>query len=343
MALRSHRVALLTPGRLLVSVLAVVFFALVGEFDVLAQSSQNVHRIGLLCYLQCPNAQTKLFTDELVKLGYVPGQNAVFEYRHADGKIERYEQAVRELIEQKVDVIFSFATPGTRVAQRLTSSVPIVFATGADPVAMGLVATMEKPGGNLTGVTEGSPELEGKRVALLRELVPQAKKFGIVWDAASYGDKVTREMVAGTAQAVRAVGIEVEIIEVKSPDDYEEAFASFARAGVDGLLLEPTNMIVLGARRIAELAAKNKLPTLWPATLPPIVHAGGLIMMGADLTDAFSRAAPYVDQILKGAKPGDLPIGHTQKFMVIVNKKTASDLGLVIPQSLLARADRVIE
>ena len=343
MARRAQRVALLALGSVQVSILALLSFALVGPLDALAQSEQRVYRIGLLCYLACPNATTKLFTDELVTLGYVPGKNAVFEYRHADGKPERFAQAARELVEQNVDVIFSPATPGTRAAQQATSVVPIVFATGTDPVAMGLVETMEKPGGNLTGVTEEAPDSVSKRVALLKEIVPKAKKFGILWDAASYGDKVTRAMVARTERAVRAAGIEAEIIEVKSPADLEEAFASFNRAGVDGLLLEPTNMIVSEARRMAELAAKNKIPTLWPATLAPIVQGGALIMTGADLTDVFRRAAPYVDKILRGAKPGDLPIGHTQKFLVIINKKTANDLGLAIPQSLLARADRTIE
>ena len=233
MAQRAHRVALLALGRMQVSILAVLFLALVGPLVALAQTQQKVHRIGLLCYLACPNAMTKLFTDELVTLGYVPGKNAVFEYRHADGKPERFAQAARELVEQNVDVIFSPATPGTRAAQQATSVVPIVFATGTDPVAMRLVETMEKPGGNLTGVTEEAPDSAVKRVALLKELVPTAKKLGIVWDAASYGDKVTREMVARTERAVRAAGIEAEIIEVKSPADLEEAFASFVRAGVD--------------------------------------------------------------------------------------------------------------
>ena len=206
MARRAQRVALLALGSVQVSILALLSFALVGPLDALAQSEQRVYRIGLLCYLACPNATTKLFTDELVTLGYVPGKNAVFEYRHADGKPERFAQAARELVEQNVDVIFSPATPGTRAAQQATSVVPIVFATGTDPVAMGLVETMEKPGGNLTGVTEEAPDSVSKRVALLKEIVPKAKKFGILWDAASYGDKVTRAMVARTERAVRAAG-----------------------------------------------------------------------------------------------------------------------------------------
>ena len=258
-------------------------------------------------------------------------------------KTERYPQAAQELIDQKVEVIFSPATPGTRAAQQLTRAVPIVFTTGADPVAIGFVDTMEKPGGNLTGVTEEGPDAANKRVALLKEIVPKARKFGLLWDSASFGEKVSREMVSRTERAVRAAGMEAVVIEAKGPADLEEAFASFVRAGVDGLLLEPTNLIVSAARPIAELAARNKIPTLWTATLQPIAQAGALIMTGADLNDVFRRAAPYVDKILKGAKPGDLPVGYTEKFLVIVNKKAANDLGLTIPQSLLSRADRTIE
>ena len=341
----SQRAQRLSPSALVrvPQVILVLVLALVGPLDALAQSEQKVHRIGLLCYLACPNAMTKLLTDELLALGYVAGKNAVFEYRHADGKPERYPQAVRELIEQRVDVIFSPATPGTRAAQQLTSVVPIVFTTGADPVAMGLVETMERPGGNLTGVTEEGPDAVNKRVALLKEIVPKAKKFGLLWDSASYGDKVSREMVSKTERAVRAAGMEAVVIEARGPADLEEAFAAFVRAGVDGLLLEPANLIVSSARQIAELAAKNRIPTLWTATVQPIVQAGALVMTGADLNDVFRRAAPYVDKILKGAKPGDLPVGHTEKFLVIVNKKTANDLGLALPPSLLARADRIIE
>jgi putative ABC transport system substrate-binding protein len=306
--------------------------------------AQGAPRVGLLCYLACPNAATKILTDELAALGYVPGQNVVFEYRHADGKPEKFEQAVQELLGQKVDLIFSPTTPGTRTAQRLTTEVPIVFSGGVDPVAMGLVKSMERPGGNLTGVTEEPPEAATQRVALLKEVLPQAKKIGILWDVASYGDKISREMVASTERAIRAAGMEPVSVEVKGPAAIDDGFKSLVGAGVDGLLLEPSNMLCVSeAGRVAELAARTKIPTLWPAVLQPTIQAGGLILIGADLRDAFRRAASQVDKILKGSKPSELPVMYTQKFVLVINKKTASALGLAIPPSLLARADRVIE
>ena len=155
-------------------------YTLVAQLGARAQGAARTYRVGLLCYVSCPNAATKILTDELAALGYVTGQNVVLEYRHADGKPEKFDRAVQELLEQRVDLIFSPSTPGTRVAQRLTREVPIVFTAGVDPVAMGLVNSMERPGGNLTGVTEETPEGATKRVALLKEILPQAKRLGIM-------------------------------------------------------------------------------------------------------------------------------------------------------------------
>jgi putative ABC transport system substrate-binding protein len=305
----------------------------------LAQSAQKVYRVGILGRASSPSPFAQQFTDELRALGYVPGQNIVSEYRGSEGKNERFGQLVSDLIEQKVDVIFSQTTPGTRAAKQVTSSVPIVFTTSADPVALGFVNSLEKPGGNLTGVTEESPELPGKRVALLKEVVPQAEKIGIVWDEAFVGEKVGREMAAKTEEAARAIGTEAEVIAVRGPADLENAFASLARARVDALVVG-LGMTGLGSR-IPELAAKHKIPTIYQG--PQFAQAGGLMAMGPDPTAAFRRAAGYVDKILKGAAPSDLPVGHTEKDLLVINTKAARELGLTIPQSLLTRADRVIE
>ena len=322
------------------TVLAFSLFSLVGQPEALAQSAQKVYRVGILGQASSPSPLVQQFTDELRALGYVPGQNIVFEYRGSEGKNERFGQLVSDLIEQKVDVIFSHTTPGTRAAKQVTSSVPIVFTTAADPVALGLVNSIDKPGGNLTGVAQESPELPGKRVALLKEVVPQAKKLGIVWDEAFVGEKLGREMAAKTEQAARAIGTEAEVIAVRGPADLENAFASLARARVDGLVVEPGAWFGQ-ASRIAELAAKHKIPTIYQG--PTFVQAGGLMAMGPDPAEAFRRAAGYVDKILQGAAPSDLPVGHTEKDLLVINTKAARDLGLTIPQSLLTRADRVIE
>jgi putative ABC transport system substrate-binding protein len=323
------------------TVLAFSLFSLVGQPEALAQSAQKVYRVGILGQTSSPSRLAQQFTDELRALGYVPGQNSVFEYRGSEGKNERFGQLVSDLIEQKVDVIFSQTTPGTRAAKQVTSSVPIVFTTGADPVALGLVNSLEKPGGNLTGVAQESPELPGKRVALLKEVAPQAKKLGILWVEAFVGEKLGREMAAKTEQAARAIGTEAEVIAVRGPADLENAFASLARARVDGLVVEPGAMSLFQASRIAELAAKHKIPTIYQG--PTFTQAGGLMAMGPDPTEAFRRAAGYVDKILKGAAPSDLPVGHTEKDLLVIHTKAARDLGLTIPQSLLTRADRVIE
>jgi len=323
------------------TVLAFSLFSLVGQPEALAQSAQKVYRVGILGQASSPSPLAQQFIDELRALGYVPGQNIVFEYRGSEGKNERFGQLVSDLIAQKVDVIFSHTTPGTRAAKQVTSSVPIVFTTGADPVALGFVNSLEKPGGNLTGVAQESLELPGKRVALLKEVVPQAKKLGIVWDEGFVGEKLGREMAAKTEQAARAIGAEAEVIAVRGPADLENAFASLARARVDGLVVEPGALFGSQASRIAELAAKHKIPTIYPG--PTFVQAGGLMAMGPDPAEAFRRAAGYVDKILKGAAPSDLPVGHTEKDLLVINTKAARDLGLTIPQSLLTRADRVIE
>jgi putative ABC transport system substrate-binding protein len=323
------------------AVLAFSPFALVGQPEALAESTQKVYRVGILGIPSSPDLFVQQFTDELRALGYVPSQNIVFEYRSSEGKDERFGQLVSDLIAQKVDVIFSPGTPPTRAAKQVTSTVPIVFVIAADPVALGLVNSLEKPGGNLTGVTEESPELLGKRVALLKEVVPQVKKIGIVWDADAFGEKVGREMASNTEQVARALGTEAEVIAVRGPADLENAFASLARARVDGLVVERSRMFRSQAARMAELAAKHKIPTIYPS--PQFAQTGGLMSMGPDLTEAFHRAAGYVDKILKGAAPSDLPVGHTEKFALVINTKAARDMGLTIPQSLLTRADRVIE
>lgn len=323
---------------------AIFAFSLFSLFDLtgaLAQSSQKVYRVGILGSVSSPSPLMRQFTDELRTLGYVPGQNITFEYRGSDGKNERFPQLVSDLVQQKVDVIFSIPAPATLAAKQVTSSVPVVFTIGADPVALGLVSSMEKPGGNLTGITEESPELPGKRAALLKEVVPQAKKVGIVWDPNAYGEKVGMEMVSEAEQAARGLGLEVENVAVRGPADLENAFTTLTHAHVDGLLVEPSPMFFFQAKRMADLAAKSRIPAIYP--WPQSAQAGGLMSLGADLADNFRRAASYVDKILKGAAPGDLPVGRADKFVLVINTKAAIDLGLTIPQTLLARADRVIE
>ena len=314
-----------------------------GRSGVWAQRTQRIYRVGILIpgSASAPAPRIKEFIDALAALGYAQGQNIVFEIRGAEGNYDRFEALANDLVQNQVDVIFIPRAVGVRAAHRVTSTIPIVFSMSVDPVALGVVSSLERPGQNTTGFTEESPELPRQRAALLKELLPQAKKFGIVWDANAFGEKVGREMAFETAQAVRALDAAAETIVVRSPGELENALSSLTQAHVDALLVQPSPMFLVRAKQIVALAAKSKSPTLYPWVDFP--NAGGLVSLGPDLSHNFRRAAGYVDRILKGAKPGDLPVGRAEKFILVINTKAAKELGIAIPSSVLTRADRVIE
>ena len=260
--------------------------------------------------------------------------------RSAEGKNDRYPQIVSDLVQQRVDVIFAFPAPAAVAAKQITTTVPVVFTIVANPVTLGLVDSLEKAGGNITGMYEERPDFPSKRIALLKEMVPQAKTIGILWDL-SWPEAVGREMTRETEKAILAAGGRAVIVGVNGPDDLERAFSSLKQAQVDGLVIEQGPLFIFSAKKLADLAAGAKLPAVNPWS--GYTQAGGLASFGPDFSDNLPRWAVLVGKILKGAKPADLPVEFTEKTQLTVNVKAARDLGIAIPPQLRARADNIIE
>ena len=279
------------------------------------------------------------FRQGLRERGYVEGQNTVIEYRSADGKIERLPALAAELARLKVDLIIAGSTPMARAAQQATSTIPIVAPVMGDPVGDGLVASLARPGGNITGSTFLSPELVPKRLALLKEALPKVSRVAALWHPGAFGDRTTRDMLKQTEAAARALGVQLQLVEVRGLDEIDRAFSTMTKERPDALVVFPSPMLFGGRSRIVDLAAKHRLPSMTGNR--EYVEVGGLIAYGASVTDLYRRAATYVDKILKGAKPADLPVEQPTRFELVINLKTAKALGLTIPQSLLGRADEV--
>jgi len=271
--------------------------------------------------------------------GYVEGQNIAIEYRFAVGNLDLLPGLAAELVRLNVDIIFAATTPSARAAQRATTSIPIVSPNMGDPVADGLVASLARPGGNVTGSTFLGPELVPKRVELLKEAIPNARRVALVWHPRAFGEQTMRDMLAQAEAAARSQGLQLQLLEVHDAGDFDRAFATIAQA--DALLIFPSVMLFVERERISKLAEKHHLPTISVAR--EFVELGGLISYGANIFDLIRRATGHVDRILKGAKPADLPVQQPTTFELVINLKTAKALGLPIPPPLLARADDVIE
>jgi putative ABC transport system substrate-binding protein len=308
-----------------------------------AQQAAKVTRIGYLSTNLAVSPHLRdAFLQGLRDLGYVEGRNLVIEYRDAEGKVERLPALAAELVALKVDVIVteggSTVTPVA--AKQATRTLPIVFAAAADPVASGLVTSLARPGGNVTGLSNLSAELVGKRLELLTQAVPGVGQVAILRLPGALGERTEKEMLTGAEVAARGLGVRLQFVEARDPADFDRAFSDMTRARAGALTVLPSNMFLRERRRLVDLAARHRLPAVY--VLREFVDAGGLMSYGASLTDSSRRAATYVDKILKGAKPGDLPVEQATKFELIINLKPAKDLGLTIPQSVLARADEVI-
>jgi len=306
-----------------------------------AQQAGKVYRIGLLDYSAPDPARQawwNAFRQQMRELGYVEGQNVSFEPRWGQGDNARLPTLAAELAGLKVDLLVTGGTSAAVAAKRATSTIPIVMATGADPVAVGLVASLRQPGGNVTGTTSINSELAGKRLELLRIVAPRASRVAILWDERNTGSRL---VVDETEAAAKTAGLTIHSVPVRSPAEIEAAFATAARGRAGALITVASPMLFSHRKRLAELAVKRRLPTAVGSR--EYVEAGGLVGYGADYPDLFRRAADYVDKILKGARPGDLPIWQPTKFELVINVKTAKALGLTIPQSLLGRADEVIQ
>ena len=312
-------------------------------FTAEAQQATKVARIGYLANNPATSPYLReTFLQGLRDLGYVEGRNLVIEYREAEGKADRLPALAAELVALKVDVILAAGSTLTaRVAKEATTTIPIVFAAVGDPVGSGLVTSLARPGGNVTGLSSFGAELVGKRLELLKQAVPGVDRVAVLWFPGALGERTDKDMLREAEAAARALGVRLQVVEARGPADFDRAFSDMTRARAGALTVLPANMFLREHRRLVDLAAKNRLPAVY--TSREFVDAGGLMSYGANQPDLFRRAATYVDKILKGAKPGDLPVEQPTKFELIINLKTAKDLGLTIPQSVLARADEVIQ
>jgi len=271
----------------------------------------------------------------------VEGQNIVIEYRAADGKIERLLGLATELAQRKVDLIVAGNTPAARAAQQATTTIPIVASVMGDPIGDGLVASLARPGGNITGLTFLGPELIGKRLELFKEALPRVTRVAALWHPGAFAERTTSDMVQGTEAAARTLGVQLQLVEVRGPDEFDHAFVTMTSAGAEALIVFPSPMLFQERRRLVDLAARHRLPAMYQAR--EFVELGGLIAYGASITDLIRRGATHVDKILKGATPADLPVEQAMKFELVLNLKTAQALGLTMPASLLLLADEVIQ
>jgi putative ABC transport system substrate-binding protein len=299
-----------------------------------------VYRIGLLSPFSPSGAAAwhQAFRQGLRELGWVEGQNIATEYRYAEGRTDRLSDLATDLVRLGVDIIVVSIQTDALAAKKATRTIPIVIASAGDPVAGGLVENLPRPGGNITGLTQMAPELTGKRLELLKEVVPRLTRVAVLWNP-----KGTTSPLAWKESQfpARALGLQLHSLEARSPNDFDKALADATRAGAGALAVMPDPLFAGNLKRIADLAIKMRLPSIFH--LREFADYGGLMAYGPDRSDMFRRAATYVDKILKGARPGELPIEQPTKFELVVNLRTAKALGLTIPPSLVLRADHVVE
>ena len=303
-----------------------------------AQQPAKVPRIGYLSGASGPGAREQAFREGLRELDYLEGNNVVIEWRFARGQEDRLAALAAELVRLKVEIIVTDGARVTGAAKNATKTIPIVMASDADPVGSGSIASLARPGGNITGLTNLIPGLSGKRLELFKEAIPGVSRVGVIWNP-----EVPPSVSAfkETQIAARALGVQLQSLEARGPNDFEGAFQAATKGRVGALTVLSDALIFTHRTRILELAARQRLPTMHTQSL--WVEAGGLMSYGTHFPDLARRAATYVDKILKGAKPGDLPVEQPTKFELVINLKTAKALGLTIPQPLLRRADQVIQ
>ena len=330
-----------------ITLFALVLLMLTSVPSAEAQQAKKVPRIGYLTAGSPPSDSSaplhpivEAFRKGLREFGYIEGKNIIIEYRYAAGKFERFPDLAAELVRLKVDVIIPGGGPAAlKAAVTATKTIPIIMVTSSgDPVKEGLINSFARPGGNITGLYQTS-ELGGKRLELLKETIPRLSRVAILWDA-NVGPYVLRKELA---DAARSLKLQLLPFEVRGPNDFNAALEAFKKERAGGLHVHPTPLFSAGnqGKRIAELATKDRLPTI--SQWREFAEAGGLMTYGPNLLDMHRRAATYVDKILKGAKPADLPVEQPMKFELVINLKTAKQIGLTIPQSVLYRADRVIK
>jgi len=325
--------------RLIGLVLALLFTLAPLSAD--AQQAGKVHRIGYLGP-SSPSLESHLveaFRQRLRDLGYIEGQNINIDYRWAEGQDDRFPDLAAEVVRLKPDVIVTTGTPGTLAAMRATKTIPIVMTSSGDAVLAGLVASLARPGGNVTGLTILAPELEGKRMELLKEAVPRLSRVAVLWNPANPAVAIFLKQTQIAAEALRLTP--QPVVGVRRVDDFEHAFATIASAHPHALVVIVDRLLLAHRKRIVDFAANRRLPAMYGYR--DYVDAGGLMSYAPSNIELFRGAAVYIDQILKGAKPADLPVEQPTKFELVINLKTAKALGLTIPPSILVRADEIIQ
>jgi putative tryptophan/tyrosine transport system substrate-binding protein len=329
--------------KILSFVFAAMLFALC--FSAEAQQPKKVSRIGYLSAFEPTTESTRSEAIRLAlrELGYIEGQNIAIEYRYAEGKSDRYPELAAELVHLKVDIIVvAGADRLIRVVKNTTKTIPIVMTGGgSDPVEAGLVESLARPGGNVTGLTTLNSELGGKRLELLKEAVPKLARVAVLYNPAS-SPGTTREVKEVLPVAARALRLTIQLWEVRAAENFDEVFAAISKWRPDGLYVGSRNpLMAANEKRIVGFALKSRLPSAYDRR--EAVDAGGLMSYGADLGDRYRRVATYIDKILKGAKPAELPVEQPKKFELAINLKTAKQIGVTIPPNVLARADKVIK
>jgi putative tryptophan/tyrosine transport system substrate-binding protein len=305
-----------------------------------AQQPKKVPRIGIL-WIYSPDIASSFaeaFRQGLRGLGYVEGQNIALEERWAEGRFDRLPSLAAELVRLNVDIIVTASTPAAQAGQQATRSIPIVMTNVSDPVESGLVSSLARPGGNVTGLSLMHPDLSGKRLELLKEIIPKVSRVAVLSNSSN---PIIPPLLRETEAAARALGVQLQVVEVRGPTEFDSAFSAMTRDRAGALVVLPDGIFQNERRRIAALAAKSRLPAIY--AWREAVDAGGLMAYGASVPDIFRRAAVYVDKILKGTKPADLPVEQPTKFELVINLKAAKQIGLTVPPNVLARADKVIK
>ena len=317
--------------------LGAMLFALC--FPAQAQQTLKIPRIGLLFTEESspPSPNVEAFRQGLRDLGYVEGKNIILEYRYAEGKLERLPHLAEELVRLPVDVIVTALSPGIHAAKRATDMIPIVFAVSGNPMATGYVASLARPGGNVTGLSVMDYELSGKRLELLTEALGRVARVAVLWNPGNGAMVLKMKEVQGAAQGLR---VDIKSLEVREPQDFDRALAALPRERAHALLTLADPLTLFHRDRIIEMAAKSRVPAMYENR--EFVDAGGLMSYGPNIEANYRRAATYVDKILKGAKAAELPVEQPMKFELVINLKAAKQIGVTIPQKVLMRADKVI-
>ena len=323
--------------------LALTFGLLVATLDARAQQPAKIPRVGILFFgfpasPSEPAPLGRAFVEGLRNLGWVEGRNVMFEWRYAEGKTDRYPALAAELVALKVDVIVASSTPAAVAVKQATNTIPVVMVAVSDPVGSGLVGSLARPSGNMTGLSLLAPALSAKRLDLFKQAMPKLARAAVLWNTANAGMKLR---FTETEAASRTLGVRIESVGVQGLDDFENAFASIVKLRPDALIVLADTVTVTHRRRTIDFAVANRLPTIYE--MREFADDGGLMSYGISMPDHFRHAATYVDRILKGARPAELPVEQPTKFEFVVNLKTAKALGLTIPQSILVRADEIIQ